>query len=125
MSKLTTIDFSAPAPFVARQLLGYELIYRQPDTKLTAAGIIVETEAYDVHDPASHSFRGPTARNQAMFGPAKLFQALGLPPELNGASLAEAGMALKPPTRPPTVTASPRIGITKGLETPWRFTPQQ
>lgn len=56
-------DFSATAPEVARRLLGAVV------TLDGVGGRIVETEAYDMSDPASHSFAGPTSRNASMFGP--------------------------------------------------------
>lgn len=59
---LAGIDFGAPSHEVAQQLIGTLLLIDG------VGGRIVETEAYDQADPASHSFCGPTERNGAMFG---------------------------------------------------------
>lgn len=61
--------FARPSPVVARALVGRVLVRDHPvDGRL--AGRIVEAEAYQEDDPASHSYRGPTPRNGVMFGEA-------------------------------------------------------
>ncbi|QJE00519.1 DNA-3-methyladenine glycosylase [Massilia forsythiae] len=61
-SILAGIDFSAPSHVVARRMIGMTVLVDG------IGGRIVETEAYDGEDPASHSFSGPSERNIAMFG---------------------------------------------------------
>ena len=145
----------------------------------SVGGLIVETEAYDATDPASHSFRGQTAANAAMFGPpghayvyrsygvhfclnlvcgpdpgvavlirvleptdgveamsarrgttdlrklcsgpGRVCQALGVTREHDGLALDRPPFRLlcSPGARP--IAAGFRIGITKGVDTPWRF----
>ncbi|WP_371869732.1 DNA-3-methyladenine glycosylase [Duganella flavida] len=60
---LAGIDFSAPAPQVAQQLIGVKLLVGG------VGGRIVEVEAYDASEPASHCYIGLTERNFSMFGP--------------------------------------------------------
>lgn len=162
--------FDRPVIEVARDLIGVTLLVAG------VGGPLVEVEAYDQSDPASHSFNGPTPRNGAMFGPpghayvykiygihwclnfvcrpgsavliraleprhgldlmharrggvserqlcsgpGKLCQALGIDRTQDGLPLAAPPFALLPAASHDIATG-PRIGITKGVETPWRF----
>jgi len=62
--RLTREFFSRPVHEVAPELIGATLLFDG------VGGTIVEVEAYDQDDPASHGFRGRTARTASMFGPA-------------------------------------------------------
>lgn len=60
--------FARPATEVAPELLG-RFLARRLDDGLVLRGRIVETEAYEPGDPASHGSRRRTAFNDTMFGP--------------------------------------------------------
>jgi DNA-3-methyladenine glycosylase len=54
-------------------------------------------------------------------GPGKLCQALAIDSRLNGASLVAPPFEIRPAERPADVARGRRIGITVGVDTPWRF----
>lgn len=61
--------FDRPSPEVARDLLGSVLEHRTPDGLVAVR--LTEAEAYaGEEDPASHAYRGRTARNATMYGDA-------------------------------------------------------
>lgn len=61
--RLTREFFARSVHEVAPELIGATLLVDE------VGGTIVEVEAYDQDDPASHGFGGPTPRTASMFGP--------------------------------------------------------
>jgi DNA-3-methyladenine glycosylase len=164
---------------VAQRLLGAR-IRTSFAGRLTEVAL-TEVEAYaGGDDPASHAYRGRTARNAAMFeapgtlyvyrsygihwcmnvvvgepglphavllrggtvtqglgiveqrrgrrdhladGPGKLCQALGVTNEHNGTSTLDGPVQLIPGHLPDgaRIVATPRVGISKAVEEPWRY----
>ncbi|APA66757.1 MULTISPECIES: DNA-3-methyladenine glycosylase [unclassified Janthinobacterium] len=171
---LAGIDFADDSCHVARQLIGVTVLVDG------VGGRIVETEAYDRLDPASHTYGGLTPRNAAMFGPpahayvyrsygihwclnfvcrepghgagvliralepvagldamrarrgvdearllcsgpGKVCQALGVTHLHNRLALEAPPFMLLAREEDALVLAGPRIGISKAMDTPWRF----
>ncbi|HEX4745936.1 MAG TPA: DNA-3-methyladenine glycosylase [Gaiellaceae bacterium] len=171
----TLAFFARDARSLAHDLIGWTLLVDG------VGGVIVETEAYEPDDPASHSFAGKTRRNATMFGPpgrlyvyrsygihwcanvvcaedgvgaavllraleptagiermrarrglddvrllaagpGRLTQALAITAAHDGYDLGSSAFLLEPPTAPVDVVCSPRVGITRAAELPWRYT---
>lgn len=66
--------------------------------------------------------RGRAGLEELCSGPGKLTQALGIELELNASSLVTGPLRVLPGDRPAAgLLASGRIGITRAVELPWRF----
>ena len=124
---------------VAPDLIGAELTFAG------VGGVIVEVEAYDPGDPASHAFGNRrTASNASMFltgGHAYVYrshgihwclnvvcdeagvgcQALGINGEQDGARLDRAPFRLRRARKDVEIVRGPRIGLTKAADRPWRY----
>jgi DNA-3-methyladenine glycosylase len=177
-ARVSPDELLAGSDVVARRLIGAILLVDG------VGGRIVETEAYDRKDPASHSFAGPTARNATMFGPpgrvyvyrsygihwcfnivcresghgagvliraieplqglevmarrrglpadacnlrllcagpGRVGQALGIGREHDGLRVYRPPFRLLASRGDEAIVCGPRIGITRGLDRPWRF----
>jgi DNA-3-methyladenine glycosylase len=77
---LSHVFYDRPVVEVARALLG--CVVRHGET----AGVIVETEAYHMSEPACHAYVGLTARTSTLFGPpgrAYVYRSYGIHALLN------------------------------------------
>ena len=65
--------------------------------------------------------RGRADDRDLCSGPGKLAQALGITGDDDGTVLGQSPFALQPPTARVEVLSTPRVGITKATELPWRY----
>jgi DNA-3-methyladenine glycosylase len=87
-----------------------------------AAAVLVRALEPTAGLEAMRERRGRRPDGELCSGPGKLTEALGVGLELNGADLSrDPFVLLEPEGEAPAVVAGPRIGITKAVERPWRF----
>lgn len=74
-----------------------------------------------------HMARRRGRETKLTIGPGNLCQALGIDGSYNGLHLLdpESPLRLQPGENPPSIRITPRIGITKAVEQPWRFVAEE
>jgi DNA-3-methyladenine glycosylase len=87
-----------------------------------AAAVLIRALEPTVGLETMRERRGQRSDAELCSGPGKLTEALGIGLEQNEADLCADPFLIAPPTGArPEVLASPRVGITKAVDRPWRF----
>jgi DNA-3-methyladenine glycosylase len=87
-----------------------------------AAAVLIRALAPTVGLERMRERRGPRPDRDLCSGPGKLTEALGVTLEHNDLPLdRDPFLLLAPDGAPPEVVVGPRIGITKAVDRPWRF----
>ena len=114
MSVLERGFFAREVTDVARDLVGARLL-------VAGAGTIADGPTDDAGSELSarrpHHRRPPPALRR----PGRLCQALGVTGALDGLALDTAPFAIALRPAPVEIVVGPRIGITRAVDTPWRF----
>jgi DNA-3-methyladenine glycosylase len=124
LTKRTSVLFGPPARAYVYLSYGiHSLLNFVCEPEGEAAAVLVRALEPTVGIEEMRERRGPKHRDAALCnGPGKLTEALGITLAQNGADLSAPPWEILPPDDPPpAVVTGPRIGITKAVERPWRY----
>lgn len=85
------------------------------------SGVLIRALEPTTGVDAMKARRGTGVPKLLCSGPGRVCQALGITASLDGAALGGPPFRLERHSVPARVAAGPRIGITKGVDVPWRF----
>jgi DNA-3-methyladenine glycosylase len=124
LTKRTEVLFGPPGRAYVYLSYGiHSLLNAVAEADGEAAAVLIRALEPSAGLEAMQARRGPRPAADLCSGPGKLTEALGIGLEANGADLlAEPFLFLPPETGwEGEVVAGPRVGITKAVDRPWRF----
>jgi DNA-3-methyladenine glycosylase len=124
LTKRTEVLFGPPGRAYVYLSYGiHSLLNAVAEPAGEAAAVLIRALEPTTGIEAMRARRGERPDAELCSGPGKLTEALGIGLEANGADLTAGGFALLPRDQgwSEDIVESPRVGITKAVERPWRF----
>jgi DNA-3-methyladenine glycosylase len=124
LTERTTVLFGPPGRAYVYLSYGiHSLLNAVCEPEGDAAAVLIRALEPTTGVESMRARRGERADADLCSGPGKLTEALGIGLDANGADLASEPFLLLPPEPDwkGQIIAGPRVGITKAVERPWRF----